>query len=417
MGTFNAPAVAAGFTSPTDTITVGSGGTTDQTDIKTAIEAATAGQTVLVYPGTYTITAKITVADTVSIISVGGSAVTTITFSTTLGGGTAEVITFGAGGVMKGITWDYTGASDPTHSMINSGTGLLVMEDVICLTTGNGKMHFMTEGSDSVTLINCGCTMELATAIVGSGSAGTVTVRGGVFTATSGSGTGMECFNAPTSGKLRIHGGEYIALFTPSNSCHFLKGNGPDQIVEGARVDGWGLALHATAGVSGGSTWAFNGCHFENITAGFGFFNVNNTGSNRMDVAFKGCTVFPTLDSTVLDVVSAPEEIFWDIDSSWNITLRVTAATQTVSGNVMAILCDRAGTIGLTLCEGEQHATGDLLITDISGAAGSNTITITPAATETVGGGGATTTITTNDGSVRLRWNPDDTDWMIVATV
>lgn len=82
----------------------------------------------------------------------------------------------------------------------------------------------------------------------------------------------------------------------------------------------------------------------------------------------------------------------------------VTSATHSASSNTV-VLCNRAGTVAVTLPA--PTANSQIVVKDISGAAETNTITVTSASGNV--DGSASQTITSNYGS--LSFIADGTNW------
>ncbi len=132
----------------------------------------------------------------------------------------------------------------------------------------------------------------------------------------------------------------------------------------------------------------------------------DNAGSERVDV-----TIGVTSNVAVLDT-----EQTWGSDQPFGgFSLEdfiipqttITAATYTATTTDNLIGVNRAGVVTITLPSG-MSAGRTFVVTDESGAAGSNTVTIDTAGSELIDGA-ASVTITTNYGSVPFYFN--GTDW------
>lgn len=115
---------------------------------------------------------------------------------------------------------------------------------------------------------------------------------------------------------------------------------------------------------------------------------------------------------TATEVGGALDEIVNYLDQvpiDPNIIAVTTATYSAAVGNIYA--CNRAGTINITLPLASGVTSKQLIVKDTSGAAESNTITVTASGGALIDGS-ATQTITSNYGALKLI--SDGTNWLII---
>jgi len=142
-------------------------------------------------------------------------------------------------------------------------------------------------------------------------------------------------------------------------------------------------------------------------TKGDLIFN-NGSGNGRLAVGTNGQVL--TADSTAANGAS------WQTPASvvTNPNTRVTAATYSMLATDLMIGVSRAGTVNITLLP--APANGRLaIIKDRSGAASSNTITVSASGGDTIQGS-ATKTITTNYGYLSLYYDSGDAAWYTIGS-
>lgn len=173
--------------------------------------------------------------------------------------------------------------------------------------------------------------------------------------------------------------------------------------VHDCHFDGFQYAVQVTTGAV--NLLEFYGCTFENFGTGW----LNHSGGNTT-IRMRSCNV----DWTGAGLVGGVIE--FDLDEASAADVTVTAATYTALGHERLLLLDRALGVDVALPPGAQHW-GRVRVKDAGGTAGtvSGNHTITPD-TGTIEGA-AFLVIDTDFGEFDLLWDRDAADWKVTSRV